>query len=380
MEKQKTNTWLNDYKERFFSTYEGLPLPKWNRIGYSPVDLPMKVEDSSFEVSYSKEKDGDNIEIESLSKKLSEDGSVGEFLEVGVEFGVGEKFVSMAEAMFNTGVFIRVPKNKKVVSPVQITFKPSDQNPTVIDQNVIIVERNSEVTFLLDYTSDSVKGAFHNGVTKIYVGENASVRLTKLQRMNDDATNFDSNVIFVESNGRFSLNHVEMGSAVSGVHYATHMEGRASELDLNAIYLLDKERKMDLGFAMNHNNQDTRSKLEVFGTMKDSSKKVFRGDLKFKKGAKRSKGAESESVVLIGNKVKAHAIPALFCKEDDVEGQHAASIGKIDENKLFYLMSRGLSEDEARKTLVEASFSPVIDKLPSKNIQNWVSKEIRSRI
>lgn len=380
MEKQKTTTWLKDYQTRFLETYQGLPLPKWSRIGYAPSELPKSIMKASYEVIFMQEKDSEYLEIETLEKKLAEDASVGEFLEVKSAFGIGDKFVSMVESMFNTGVFIRVPKNKVIHAPIHIKFNSSTGNPALLDQNVIIVEKNSEVTFMMDYTSNANEGLFHNGVTKIYVGENASVRFTKLQRMNDDATNLDSNVVFVESNGRFSLNHVEMGSQVSGVHYDFQLDGKGSELDLNAIYLLDQDRKLDLGFAMNHNTPHTMSNLDVFGTMKDNSKKVFRGDLKFKKGAKGSKGAETESVVIMGDKVKAHAIPALFCKEDDVEGQHAASIGKLDDNKLFYLMSRGLSEEEARKTLVEASFTPVIDKLPSKSIQNWISKEIRKRI
>lgn len=108
--------------------------------------------------------------------------------------------------------------------------------------------------------------------------------------------------------------------------------------------------------------------------------KIFKGTLDFKKGASRSKGIEEEYAILLDKTVKADAIPLLLCEEDDVEGQHAASAGQIDSDKLFYLMSRGLDEKEAKKLIVEASFTPIIDKIPMEYLKEEITKEIHRRI
>jgi Fe-S cluster assembly scaffold protein SufB len=112
----------------------------------------------------------------------------------------------------------------------------------------------------------------------------------------------------------------------------------------------------------------------------DESKKVFRGNLDFKTGAKRSKGIEEEYVILLDPNVKSDSLPALMCDEDDVQGEHAASAGQIDKNKLFYLMTRGLSEREAKKLIVEAQFKPIIDNIPIENLRNIINSEISRRL
>lgn len=112
----------------------------------------------------------------------------------------------------------------------------------------------------------------------------------------------------------------------------------------------------------------------------DHGTKVFRGNLDFKRGARHSKGVEEEYVVLLDPTVKSHSIPALLCDEDDVQGEHAASAGQINENQLFYLMSRGLNERESKKLIVEASFRPILDKLPLEDLRETINKEIDRRL
>lgn len=112
----------------------------------------------------------------------------------------------------------------------------------------------------------------------------------------------------------------------------------------------------------------------------DRSKKTFRGTLDFKKGCKKSKGEEEEYTVLLSPHVINKSVPILLCTEEDVDGQHAASAGRIDENKLFYIMSRGFSETEAKKLVIEAAFNPIINQIPSEEIKNKISTSIRRRL
>jgi len=131
---------------------------------------------------------------------------------------------------------------------------------------------------------------------------------------------------------------------------------------------------------MNHQGRHSSSEIESKGVLKDKAQKVFRGDLYFQKGAGQAKGSEREEVLLLDKTVDSDSIPALFSEEDNVEGEHAVSAGQIDEQRLFYLMSRGMSKAEAKQLMVEAAFNPVFDKIPLNDLKGSVINEVKTRI
>ncbi len=112
----------------------------------------------------------------------------------------------------------------------------------------------------------------------------------------------------------------------------------------------------------------------------DNSSKIFRGTIDFKRGAHGAKGREEEHNVLLSSNVRNRTVPVILCAEEDVDGQHAASIGRIDENKLFYMMSRGLSLSDAKKLIIKASFEPVTAQIPLPDIREQISNYVEERI
>lgn len=294
--------------------------------------------------------------------------------------GIGEKFTSFVLDSFNTGIYLNIPKNTKIKEPIKIEFKMDSKNPLVIDKNIIIAGPASEATIIFDYsTEDSVKG-FHNGITKVIGEENSVINIIKIQRINESSLNFDTNSAFVKSHGQVNWISIELGSSISGSNFMSFLEEDSSESSLHSVYLGDGDRKLDLQYTMVHKGIRSLSNIQTRGVLMDKAKKVFRGNLDFRKGAKRANGVEEEYVVLLDPTVKSDSIPALLCEEDDVQGEHAASAGQIDKNKLFYLMSRGLSQREAKKLIVEANFRPIIDKIPYEDIRNTVKSEISRRL
>lgn len=294
--------------------------------------------------------------------------------------GLGEKFTSFVLDSFNTGIYLNVPRNTKIIEPIKVEFKMDNENPVVIDKNIIIAESGSEATIIFDYSTEDNINGFHNGITKVIGEENSVINIIKIQRINESSLNFDTNAAFVKSHGQVNWISVELGSSLSGSNFTSFLEEDSSQSSLHSVYLGDGDRKLDLQYTMIHKGIRSLSNIESRGVLMDNSKKVFRGNLDFRKGAKKADGVEEEYVILLDPTVKSDSIPALLCEEDDVQGEHAASAGQIDKNKLFYLMSRGLSERDAKKLIVEASFRPIIDKIPYENIQNIVNSEISRRL
>lgn len=352
-------------------------MKNWKRIGLKDFEFPNVLE-------YKK----DYLQIPStLPKdirvfKTNSDTAVENkqyFSEESI-FGVGTEFISLVNNNFNSGISIYIPKNIKVSEPVKVQYNMDKNNPTVIDKNYIVAETGSEITVIFDYSTDIDIKAFHNGILLVYARENSIVNIIKVQRMSDTSDNFDTNYAFVEGEGKVNWVSVELGSQMSGVNYTTYLNSESSQSDLSSIYLGDGIRKIDLSYTMVHRGTRSISNIETRGVLMDKAKKVFRGNLDFKRGARHSIGNEEEYVILLDPTVKSHSIPALLSEEDDVQGEHAASAGQINEDKLFYLMSRGLSERDAKKLIIEASFRPIIEKIDFSDLKNIIDREIERRL
>lgn len=367
------NSNFKSYRLDRLKEYNKLQLPKWKRIRLKDFEIPEYKEYNNLQIPIEK-----NLDIKDIKLVQEDINEFTRYLRVDEEFGVDKKFVKLTETFYNTGVIVKADRNKVVKDPIRLDFHMNEENPLVLDHNLIIAEENSEVTIVMDYTSDTK--AFHSGVTKVYAKDNAKVTIVKLQRMEEESNNFDSNIAFIGRDAKVNWLSVELGGKVTASSFITNLNEDNSQTDLKSIYFGDKEMGIDIQYTMNHFGRRSLSNIETKGALKDKSKKVFRGNLDFKKGSTRSKGEEEEYVLLLDKTVKSDAIPALICGEDDVEGEHAASAGQINALKLFYLMSRGMSEKEAKKMIVEASFRPIIDEIPFEDLREKVQENIHGRL
>lgn len=350
---------------------------KWKRIRIDNFTFP-KVYDYKKEFINLEEKLPIGIRLDKIYDTV--DKTKINWLNLNEINELGKEFISFVNEFYNSGISLYLENNIKINKPIVIDFHMDKENPTVIDKNIIVGEPNSEATIVFNYSTGGEVEAFHNGLTEIYAKENSSITVIKIQRMNDISENFDTNIACVKGQGKVNWITVELGSSISGSNYSTFLEDEASEANLSSIYLGDGNRKMDLSYSMIHKGPRSISNIESKGALMDNSKKVFRGNLDFKRGARLSKGVEEEYVLLLDPTVKSHSIPALLCEEDEVQGEHAASAGQINENQLFYLMSRGLSEREAKKLIIEGAFRPIIDKIPLENYRHIIDSEIERRL
>ena len=131
---------------------------------------------------------------------------------------------------------------------------------------------------------------------------------------------------------------------------------------------------------MRHFGAKSESHILSKGALSGNSKKVFRGNLFFETGSVQSVGKEKEVVVLLNDKIKSDSIPALLCSEDDVIGEHAASIGQLDHEKLFYLMSRGLSLEAAKRLVIKASFEEVLMTIGDDGLKSSIEEALDRRL
>lgn len=294
-------------------------------------------------------------------------------------YGLGEEFLRLSEDSSNTGFLIDIDSNSPH-NKAKIDFHIDKENPTIVDYNLLICRENSNLELVINYDDDREINGFHNGFTKVFIESGAKVNIYKIQSYSKNIKHFDSNIIFVKENAEVNIIDIQLGSKLKGINYDVQLIGDNSICNIKSIYIGTEEDKMDFSYNIKYLGRKTKGFIESKGALTDKAWKVFRSTIDFVKGSKKARGGESEYVTLLSKDVKSHAIPALFCTEDDVIGEHAASAGQIDQNKMFYLMSRGLDQNSAKILVVESSFEPILELLPDKAVKEKISKNVKSAL
>jgi len=247
----------------------------------------------------------------------------------------------------------------------------------VVEDNKIVVEDNVEATVILWYTNQHM---IHHGHTKIVVKPYGNLNLIKVQNNGPESYFVDQTQIEVESNGQVHCIDVQLGGQTSIINYDTNLKGYRSHGDFKSIYVTSDKRTMDLSYTVNHIGKKATSEILGKGVMADQSRKVFRGTLNFELGSTHSVGKEEEVVLLLSDDVKSDSIPALMCSEDDVIGEHGASIGRLDEEQLFYLMSRGIDEAKAKFLVAAAALKEVLVDIDNENLRQKAMDALDRRL
>ena len=221
-----------------------------------------------------------------------------------------------------------------------------------------------------------------NGTQEIYVdvAEGAELALTYIQFAPTDvpvASRIHANVA---RGGLFSCTLIEVGAVHTASELRVTLAGDEARADVWGLYFGDEERKIDLNYIIRQEGLHTDANMQVCGALLDRSVKTFRGTLDFIQGARGSVGKEDEEVMILSPHARNRSVPLMLSHEGDVDGHHAVSIGRMDEDKLFYLMSRGLDERAAQQLIVEASFEPVLARIESDELRTEIGSYLERRL
>lgn len=328
-----------------------------------------------------------NVKIKNESSKniISNDVS-----NISLKYGLNEILENQmnlkANQKYKIIVNSRTPKN------IELDFNFDDDNTELIDNIEIEALEGAKATIIIKYNSslnlncskpdreNLIEKYYHNGTIRLLAKENSNINIIIVNFLNIKSNNFFSIENILNENSKLKTTIIDFGGKNSITNYYSNLLGDSSNSILNTIYLGKENQVFDINYIAELRGKKSNAIIDVQGALKDEAKKNFKGTLDFKRGCKKAKGDENEFCMLLSNKAKSIALPMLLCSEEDVEGNHSTSSGKVGEKELFYIMSRGFELKEAMKLLVKANFNKIIENIKDEELKNEILKEIDKRL
>ena len=323
-----------------------------------PVEIPNKIKNfESVEITNSKSK----IDNEVSNKELT--------------YGIGKILEELVFKNANNKIRIQTTKQKE---DIKIIYNFDEKNLNLINQIEVLAENDANITII--YKSKTSKQCFHTGIIKTIAKENVQLNVTIVNLLNEETNNFEAieNTLYQNSSVKYTI--IDIGGRTSVSNYYSNIIGNNANNVLKTIYLGKDKQIKDLNYIAELRGEKSNIDIDVQGALNDEAKKNFKGTIDFKRGCKKSKGNENESCMLLSNRAKSIALPMLLCTEEDVEGNHSTSSGKVDEKQLFYIMARGISYKEAVKLIVKSKFNKIIGTVQDGELKDEILKEIDERL
>lgn len=300
---------------------------------------------------------------------------VSEDVEISkLTYGLGE--VLEDKVLKNSNVTKKLKINGKIKEDIILEFKLDKNNTNLIENIEIIAEENSQARIIIKYESEEEILGFHNGIIRVNAKDNSIIEIILVNLINKKINNFISIENTLSANSKVDYKIVDFGGKNSITNYYSNILGENASNTINTIYLGTDEQVIDINYIVELRGKKSKVDIKAEGALKDIAKKHFKGTIDFKKGCKKATGNETENCMLLSDTAKSIALPMLLCSEEEVEGNHSSSAGKVGEKELFYIMSRGFSQKEAMKLMVRAKFNNLLEKIYNEKIKEQILTKI----
>jgi len=275
------------------------------------------------------------------------------------------KFAALHGAVWSGGTFIYIPKNVKVEQPLQAYFRMNSLNSGQFEHTLIIADEGSYINYIEGCSSPKFdNSSIHAGGVEIHVLKNARVRYNSVENWSKNTYNLNTKRANVHENGVIEWVNGNMGSNVTMLYPCSVLIGDNSKSDFLGIAFASDDQNQDTGHKLYHIGKNTKSTIRSKSISKGGGITTYRGLVDVNKNAKNSKISVECDALMLDNISKSDTIPVMKIKNNETEIAHEAKVGKISDEEIFYLMSRGLTEEEALKMVVSGFIEPVVKELP----------------
>ena len=275
------------------------------------------------------------------------------------------KYIALHYALFSGGSFVYIPKGAKLDRPLQSYFRLNEKGAGQFEHTLIIVEEGAELQFIEGCSAPGYNELnLHAGCVELFVNKKASLRFSTIENWSKNMLNLNTKKCFVEEGGKIEWIMGSFGSKVSMLYPLSVLNGEGATCEFTNISFAGKGQNLDTGLKIIHNAKRTSSHVNSKSISKDGGICTFRSNVFVKKQAEKSKLSLSCESLMLDSVSRSDTIPVDTIECSDVTFSHEAKIGKISDQAIFYLMSRGLNEEEAKALIVRGFAEPIASAFP----------------
>lgn len=293
------------------------------------------------------------------------------------------KFAAAASALADRGVFLHIPARFRIEKPLLVRLAASNPGSAAFTHNIIKLEAGASAVVVLDFASDGAakqtEKGLHAGILEIHLGEGADLTLVELQKFGPKLWNITHERAILERDARLHWVYGALGAALSKNFIETSLIGEGAEVKMHGFYFAGGEQVFDLDTQQNHLAARTTSDLLYKGAAAGSSKTVWEGMIYVDPQAMQTDGFQTNRNLVLSAGAEVSALPGLEILADDVRCSHGATIGKLDEDELFYLQTRGIPRVEAEQLIIEGFFGEITAQVPIAELQSEITEIIKAR-
>jgi len=386
---KNTPEWLKEHKSNAWSIFLAQSNDPLRKEKFKDVIESLEIENRPFTSGFSEKKDLDSnywgdlsgsfslngktnlnedlakkgVILKSLKSALVENEAlVKPYLLKSNLTAKDSRFTALAEAMWTDGVLLYVPKDTDVSVPIQLLKNVGLGNTQSYYKTLVIVEERSTLTVIDEFVSNKTEDFFLvSGINEIHVKNSANVVYLHLQNYDYNAFNFSLQKAFLEKDAQLKLLSVSLGSQFSYENIKAYMEEAGSNANILGLVVGDNEQVFQHETLQYHPVPDTTSNLHFEVMMKGKAESAHNGFVEIEKTAQKTSAHQLIRNLLLSRKAKAEAIPNLEILANDVKCSHGVSLGPVNFEELFYLMSRGFSKDESQNLVIEGHIQNIVN-------------------
>lgn len=291
------------------------------------------------------------------------------------------KFSALNAAFWSGGCFLYVPRGVEIGIPLQAFTYLGSSGLSVFPRTLIVAEPDSDVTLIEQWLGPTVEQvALSANVQEVFVGQNARVRYVTLQEWGQHLWNFSINRAVLSRDASLNSLVVAFGGRFHKANVETALQGPGSSVEMLGLLAGNERQFFDHHTLQDHQAPHTTSDLLYKGALTDRSRSVFSGMIHARKAAQKTDAIQTNRNLLLSDNASAHSIPNLEIEANDLRCTHAATVAPVDDEQLFYLRSRGLTEATAKRVIVEGFFEPVLERIPIASIVERLRSVVAAKI
>lgn len=294
---------------------------------------------------------------------------------------LAHKFTALHAALWQDGVFVYVPKDTVVELPLHVTLTLAAGTQAVFPHMLVVVERGAQVTFVEEYRSEAVEGqALCGAVTELVVGDGATLRFVTAQMWGSGVYTLGTQCARVGRDARIEWVSVSVGGQTQHIEATATLEGTGAQIEWVGMTFAHQHQSLLTAPTIRHVGTHTESHMNFHTVVDQQGYSTFDGMVRIERSGQRTNSRLEEHALHLSSESRSDSIPGLQIDANDVKAGHASTSGQIDEEQLFYMLSRGIRRDEAIHMIVVGFFEPVIERIPVEVLRDRISAAIEAKI